>query len=205
MFYLGTFKINLIACKKNLLRGKSGYLVNPSQLSEKWFSNRFKANTQDINLLYIGRIKIEKGTDSLFQMLENIKINLNFTIVSTNQNLLKLKKKNNYKYISFSGNHDSLIKIYDDHNIFILPSFTEAHPQVLDESLSRLRPVIIFEEISHVIGEREGVFVAKRNSSSLLETINYIIKNYNEIQEKMKRNSLPTKKEFINKMMHILN
>ena len=80
-------------CKKNLLRGKTGYLVNPSQLTEKWFSNTSVANTQDINLLYIGRIKKEKGTDSLFQILESIKINLNLTIVSTNQNLLKLEKK----------------------------------------------------------------------------------------------------------------
>ena len=42
------------------------------------------------------------------------------------------------------------MKFYDDHNIFILPSFTEAHPQVLDEALSRFRPVIVFSEISHV-------------------------------------------------------
>ena len=52
--------------------------------------------------------------------------------------------------------HPSLIKIYDNHNIFILPSFTEAHPKVIDESLARLRPVIIFEEIKHIIQNRKG-------------------------------------------------
>ena len=65
--------------------------------------------------------------------------------------------------------NDSIIEIYDNHNIFILPSFTEGHPQVLDEALSRLRPVIIFDDISHVVGNREGIFIAKRNAKSLTE------------------------------------
>ena len=38
--------------------------------------------------------------------------------------------------------------MYDAHNIFILPSFTEAHPKVVDESLARMRPVIIFEDVN---------------------------------------------------------
>ena len=54
-----------------------------------------------------------------------------------------------------------LWKYMIDHNIFILPSYTEGHPQVLDESLSRLRPVIIFPEISHV-KEREKEFLLQR-------------------------------------------
>ena len=34
---------------------------------------------------------------------------------------------------------------------------------VLLEALARRRPVIIFEEIEHVIGDKKGIFVAKRN------------------------------------------
>ena len=75
------------------------------------------------------------------------------------------------------------MKFYDDHNIFILPSFTEAHPQVLDEALSRFRPVIVFSEISHVKRDREGVFVCKRDHKSLIDTIKYIIKNYKDIEK----------------------
>ena len=99
---------------------------------------------------------------------------------------------------------DLLIKLYDSHNIFILPSFTEGHPQVLDESLSRLRPVIIFKEISHVISHREGVFIAERNSSSLFKVINHIMNNYESIQKKMSKNVLPTKDKFIIKISKIL-
>ena len=54
------------------------------------------------------------------------------------------------RYFIFKNENDSIIKLYDDHNIFILPSFTEAHPQVLDEALSRLKTNQSFSEISHV-------------------------------------------------------
>ena len=35
---------------------------------------------------------------------------------------------------------------------------------VLLEALARRRPVVVFDEIEHVIGEQKGIFVAKRNS-----------------------------------------
>ena len=106
--------------------------------------------------------------------------------------------------MDFEKDISKLIKIYDNHNITILPSFTEAHPKVLDESLARLRQVIIFEEISHVIQNRKGIYISKRNAQSLLETINFIMKNYKNIEEEMKKNKLPTKQKFISQMSNIL-
>ena len=97
------------------------------------------------------------------------------------------------------------MKIYDEHNIFILPSFTEGHPQVLDESLSRLRPVIIFPEISHVKRNKEGVFIAERNSESLKIKIKFIMDNYKNIQEKIINNKFPTKKLFLKEITEIIN
>ena len=108
-------------------------------------------------------------------------------------------------YIGYGYNAPSLIKIYDNHNIFILPSFTEAHPKVIDESLARLRPVIIFEEIKHVIQNKKGIFVSKRNIMSLTNTINFIIENYDKIQQEMSKNKLPTKQDFIKHMNDILS
>ena len=90
-----------------------------------------------------------------------------------------------------------LINIYDDHKIFILPSFTEGHPMVLLEALARRRPVIIFEEIQHVIGSKKGIFISKRNYESFYGTINEILNNYEKIQEDMGQNQLNTKKQFI--------
>lgn len=97
-----------------------------------------------------------------------------------------------------------MIEYYDNNNIFVLPSFTEGLPMVLLESLSRLRPVIIFKEIEHVIGDYKGIFVTKRDSENLIETINYIMNNYLKIQNEMKQNKLPTNAEFISDLKNII-
>ena len=107
--------------------------------------------------------------------------------------------------INLENNEKKLIEYYDDHNIFILPSFTEGHPMVLLESLARLRPVIIFKDIEHVIEEKKGIFVAERNSESLLEKIEFIRKNYRSIQEEMKKNYLPTKQDFLRDLSSIIS
>ena len=99
---------------------------------------------------------------------------------------------------------EKLIELYDNHNIFILPSFTEGHPMVLLESLARFRPVIIFEEISHVVGDKKGIFISKRNSVSLFEKIEYIRSNYSKIQEDMKNNNLPLKKDYLKEFQNLI-
>ena len=72
---------------------------------------------------------------------------------------------------------------------------------VLLESLARRRPVVIFDEIKHVIGDKKGIFVSKKYYESLLETVNTIKNNYQKIQKEMKQNNLPTNKEFIEKFI----
>jgi hypothetical protein len=72
------------------------------------------------------------------------------------------------------------------------------------EALARKRPVIIFEEIKHVVGNKKGIFVSKRNSNSLIETINHIKKNYKEIIKQMEQNKLPTNKDFIKEFENLI-
>ena len=109
------------------------------------------------------------------------------------------------KIFQQQSNKIKLIKYYDDSNIFILPSFTEGHPMVLIEALARRRPVVIFEDIQHVIGEKKGIFVSKRNFVNLLGTLNHIRKNYKKIQNEMRKNKLPTNKEFIDKFGKLID
>ena len=110
----------------------------------------------------------------------------------------------NIKIFKIENNETNLIKYYDDHNIFILPSFTEGHPMVLLEALARLRPVIVFKDIDHVIEDKKGIFVAERNIESLVEKIEFIKKNYESIQDEMKKNKLPTKQEFLESLIDII-
>ena len=202
MYKLVTYKSKIIVCQQRLANKKKCHLVYPSELDDQWFKNTLQPELNKPRLLYVGRIKVEKGIFSLIKIFSSTKEDVELSIVGNKGNVKLPTDKINY--IKFVNDATVLRKIYDEHNIFILPSFTEAHPQVIDESLARLRPVIIFEDIQHVIQNRSGIFVSKRNMESLSETIKFIMKNYNSIQENIKKNKLPTKKAFINQMVEAL-
>ena len=197
MFSVVSKTSHLIGCNKEVLRGKDGKIIYPSQLTDKWFSNTSTAELNKIKLLYIGRIRVEKGIYSLLKIIQDLKKDISLSIVGMEKGVNKTIKQRNVNILEIETSEEKLIELYDTHNIFILPSFTEGHPMALLESLARSRPVIIFEEISHVVGSKKGIFIAKRNSESLLEKIEYIWSNYSKIQEDMKNNNLPLKKDFL--------
>ena len=202
MFKIVTFKSNIISCQERLFTKRKSDIVFPSELNSLWLENIKNPPLDKPRLLYVGRAKVEKGTFSLLKIFDKITIDCHLSIVGKIEN--EHLNNNKVNYIGHGYDASELIKIYDNHNISILPSFTEAHPKVIDESLARTRPVIIFEEIKHIIQNRKGIFVSKRNVKSLLETIEFIMKNYISIQKSMKENKLPTKKEFISQMNKIL-
>ena len=202
MYIFVTFGSKIIVCQKRLAKNRESNLVFPSELDYNWLENTKKAEIDIPKLLYVGRIKVEKGIFSLIKIFNQITIEAELTIVGKIKNIKKNSDKINL--INYCNNTSELVKIYDNHNIIILPSFTEAHPKVIDESLARKRPVIVFNEISHVIQNRSGVFVSKRNINSLIETIEFIMKNYLKIQNDILKNKLPTKQSFISQMIDIL-
>ena len=203
MFVITSMISHLISCRKYILQNKKGDLVSPSQLDESWLNNIVNANYEKIKLLYIGRIKKEKGIYSLLNIIKN-KNEVTLSIVGAEKNYLQDFNQNNVNVYEIVKEKKRLIKFYDDHNIFILPSFTEGHPMALLEALARKRPVIIFEEIKHVIGDKKGIFVSKRNFKSLYETIIYIKKNHKEIIKQMGQNNLPTNKDFIKEFGNLI-
>jgi len=203
MYFFINHKSNIISCQKRLTSKKKYDLVFPSEIDQDWLNNTNKPSLSSPKLLYVGRIRIEKGFFSLLKIFNEIKNDIELSVVGNSEDI----KKKNYKinFLGFKNNVKELINIYDSHNITILPSYTEAHPKVVDESLARLRPVIIFEEINYVIQKRHGVFVAKRNSQSLLKVISFIIDDYENIQNEIKKNDLPTKEKFISDLTTILS
>ena len=205
MFNLVTLFSNLISCRKFILRGKKGRVVYPSQLDSIWLRKPKNQEVKNFKLLYVGRIRVEKGIFFLANLIKN-KRDISLTIVGAEKNTSYKINQSNINIQFTQSNKARLIKYYDDHDIFILPSFTEGHPQVLDEALARLRPVIVFEEISHVKRDRSGVFICKRDKFSLIEKINYILKNYESIQHEIKKNinNLPTRAKFIKELENII-
>jgi len=70
--------------------------------------------------------------------------------------------------------------------------------------LSRLKPIIIFEDIKYVVNNRKGIFVCKRDEKSLRKTINYIFKNYKVIQKEIKKSYFFTKDNFKKELLMII-
>ena len=52
--------------------------------------------------------------------------------------------------------------------------------------------------------DKKGILVSKRDLHSFSETTNYIMDNYKEIQKKMEKNVLPTKKSMIKQISDII-
>ena len=195
---------NLISCRDYILRGKKGELINPSQLDSVWLRQPKNTEIKNFKLLYVGRLRVEKGIFALSELIRN-KRDISLTIIGAEKGSSNKINQSNIKILPTQINKTKLIKHYDDHNIFVLPSFTEGHPMVLLEALARRRPVVIFDDIKHVIGDKKGIFVTKRNFLSFLGTLNNIKKNYKKIQKDMKKNKLPTNKEFIDKFIKLID
>ena len=203
MFSFISLISNLISCRNYILRGRKGKVIYPSQLDSVWFKKPKFQDVKNFKLLYVGRIRVEKGVFSLAGLIKN-KRDISLTIVGAEKNTSYKINQSNINIQLTQSNKVRLIKYYDDHNIFILPSFTEGHPMVLLEALARRRPVIIFEDIEHVVGDKKGIFVAKRNFLNFFGTLNHIKKNYKKIQKDMMKNKLPTNKEFIEEFVNAI-
>ena len=201
MYKIITSNSKVIVCHERLYKKKS-HLVYISRLDEEWLKDQKDVLLDKARFLYVGRMSHEKGIFEFLKMFNQIKFDAEFSIVgnSTNQNF----SNKNIKPLGYVADSQSLINIYDKHNIMVLPSFTEATPYVVDEALSRKRPVIIFEDIAYIVRDKKGIFVSQRSVNSFSETTKYIMNNYREIQKKMEKNVLPTKKNMIKQISDII-
>ena len=108
MFYISTALTKMIACREKLLRNKKGYIVNPSQLNDKWYQNHNMPQLDKIKLLYVGRIRVEKGIFSLIKIIKENKFNLKAV---TSEIEINFKETiSNISLISYKNIDDSIIK-----------------------------------------------------------------------------------------------
>ncbi len=204
MFNIVSLISNLISVRKYILKGKKGKIIYPSQLDSIWLRKPKSLEIKKFRLLYVGRIRIEKGIYSLANLIKN-KRNISLTIVGAEKQTSYKINQSNIRIINNEGNKAKLIKYYDDHNIFVLPSYTEGYPMVLQEALARRRPIIIFNEISHVVGDKKGIFIAKRNFLNFFGILNHIKKDSKKIQKEMRKNKLVTNKDFIEQFVDAID
>ena len=211
MYSLVTSYSTVIALHERLYKKKDGYVIESSTLKKEWLQNFKKPNLDKIRLLNVARVNPEKGIFEFLEMFQKLKINAEISIIGKIKNsILQNKFKSivgdnpNIFFREYISNRKLLIDAFDDHNILILPSYTEGQPYVVDESLARRRPVLIFEDIKHIIKGRNGIFVSQRNIKSLTKTINFIIQNYNDIQKEIKQNKFPMEENMFKQISAII-
>ena len=202
MFKFMTRFSNVIVCHERLYERKKSFLVSPSRLTNNWTTNNKIPKLDIPRLLYVGRINPEKGIENFIKLFEKINIKSELYIAGNTEKLNTVSEK--VKKLGYLSSEEKLIEAYDMCNITILPSYTEAHPYVLEESLSRKRPIIIFDEIAYVKKNKEGVYVIKRDKDAVYSTISWIMNNYQAVQEGMKKNNLPSLKSMISEFCQIM-
>ena len=204
MFKYVTKFSEVISCHKRLYNKKC-HILYPSELSFNWEKNITKNYFTNnlINITYVGRFKIEKGIYSLLNIFFKLPKNIRLTLVGSGDFVKKIN--NRIRIINFVNDENKLINLYDRSNIIILPSYTEAHPKVIDEALARMRPVIVFNDIKYVINGRFGVFSTKRDPKELIKVINFIEKNNKLINRRLKMNKLPKKEVFLKNLYKIIS
>jgi len=205
MFLVIKKYLKVITCSKNFTKINIRNIIHPSELTKIWFNNDNLKNKNKSDFLYIGRFKKDKGALYLANLFKNQLKEYKLTVVGTEKKIInKNFYSKNINYLSSISEAKKLIKIYDSTKVFILPSYIEGFPKVISESLARLRPVIIFEDIKYVVNGRNGIFICKRNDNSLRKTIIYIFNNYKNIQKKIKKNYFFTKDNFKNELLTTL-
>ena len=185
MYLICISKSEIIVCNERLTK-KKAHLISISRLDDSWFKNQRKPSLDKVKFLYVGRISPEKGIFDFINFFQKLVIESSLSIAGNHKNYSP--PNNTIKLLGYISKPKDLMDAYDDHNITILPSYTEGYPYVIDESLSRRRPVIIFEEISYVLNNKKGIFISKRDQKSFEETVNFIVKNYEKIQQDIAEN-----------------
>ena len=211
MYSIVTSNSVVIALHDRLYNKQNVHIINSSTLNEEWLKNFKEPKIDRVRFLYVARVNPEKGIYEFLEMFKNLKLNAEISIIGKTKNLRlqsKFKKifekSENIKFPGYISNRKILMNTYDDHNILILPSYTEGQPYVVDEALARRRPVLIFEDIVHIIKSRKGIFVSKRNIESLTEKTKFIMQNYKEIQKNIEKNNFPLEKDMFREISSII-
>ena len=212
MFKIVTNNSIVIALHHRLYEKKNNFhVINSSSLGDKWFSNFKEAKIDKVKFLYVARINPVKGINEFLKMFKNLDFGAELSIIGKTNNLKHrkefqtiIKNSNNIHFIGYISNRQDLINTYDNHNILVLPSYTEGQPYVVDEALVRKRPVLIFDDIKHIIRGRKGIFVSKRDSISFLNTTNYIMNNYKQIQKDIEENNFTLEKDMFKEISDVV-
>ena len=179
---------------------KKVYII-PNGIDEFWFQNKAllkeKKIDKKIKFIYAGRIDKNKNiptTQKALQKLKDEGYKVSLTIVGKIIDQKEFEKISKNKFTTYIPTQpkEKLIELYREHDIFIMPSFTESFGLVYAEAMSQGLPVI-YSKGQGFDGQFEegqvGFSVEASSVKDIVEKIKKEIKNYDKIQKNLLSNS----------------
>jgi glycosyltransferase involved in cell wall biosynthesis len=159
-----------------------------------------KNTNSTVRILTVGRLLECKGIQYLLEAMSELrkKNDIHLFIAGTGYFEEKLKKKsellNLQDLVTFLGpvNHNDLPRLYNQANIFVLPSYGDSFGQVFTEAMACGLPVIAAQSggvQEFVDNGINGLFVPPQNAKSIVEVIEKLVLSP-ELRKKMGRNNV---------------
>ncbi|OQX26334.1 MAG: hypothetical protein BWK80_10970 [Desulfobacteraceae bacterium IS3] len=153
-----------------------------------------------VRILTVGRLLECKGIQYLLEAVSELrkKSNIHLFIAGTGYFEEKLKKKtallNLHDSVTFLGSvsHDDLLRLYNEADIFVLPSYGDSFGQVFTEAMACGLPVVAARSggVQEFVAEGvNGLFVPPKNVESLAAVIDRLVLSP-ELRVKIGRNNV---------------
>jgi len=174
--------------QKKIIRNRISVLPNCIGLKEAGEFERFILENQDLILLFMGRISIDKGLEYILQAMEILiqrGIKIKFILAGRGPDEKRFIQKfedllgNDFEYKGVVSG-DQKTELLKKSNVFLLPSFYEGLPIALIESMSfGLVPVTTnVGSIRYVINDGiNGIIVSKYSSEEIANAIERLSKD----------------------------
>lgn len=184
---------------KEDVRNKSVVIQNG--LEDFWLENKGEekklTHTNSINIIFVGDINKNKNVETTIKALEYLierGYHIQFTVVgkALDENTLRILKNTSFVRIFSYLQKEELINLYKESDIFVMPSFKETFGRVYAEAMTQGLPVIYSkgQGFDGVFKEGEvGFGVPADNPEYIAESIEEIIKNYQEMSKNAILNS----------------
>lgn len=176
---------------ESIFKLKNVDVIPTNTISKQILFKRDNFMNNEINLIFVGRIEIDKGIFELLSAFnELIKNNNKFKLICVGlysvQIIKKIKKLNYWNQISsrvvftgFVAYGNELFDLYKKSDIFILPSYHEGFPHAIWEAAAFDLPLIVSNVggIKGFLNNDHAELIDPKSDKQISKAINYILSN----------------------------
>jgi glycosyltransferase involved in cell wall biosynthesis len=173
----------IFLCKQYGLE-KNRIVVIPNGIGKEYFVRRKILKNNSINVLFVGRLSVEKNIPRLIRAVSLLKNKITLHIVGEGEKkeeiekLISITKLNNVILHGKKTGND-LINMYKSSDIFVLTSDNEGIPLVLLESMATGLPIVAsdIDGVKDLVGDT-GILVNPLTAENFATQIDKLITNY---------------------------